>query len=425
MGAAHAEAAHSARPRWELADVLRLYGDQYQQVHHVPPSHLKVMQAIQVCRTAYLGGHMEQCDCCGFQRPAYNSCRNRHCPKCQALAKARWLQARRAELLPVGYFHTVFTIPHELGPLALYNKKVVYDILFRSASETLCEFAADPRHGLAGKIGFTAVLHTWDQQLRHHVHLHCLVAGGALSPDRTRWTAAREGFLFPVRALSKVFRGKFIAFLEDAFRRGKLKLPEKVSSPASAVAFAQPVARPFDAAQGRELVERLRAKPWVVYSKKPFAGPEAVLDYLGRYTHRVAISNDRILHVGDGKVCFSYRDRAHGNRRRAATVDAGEFIRRFLLHVLPDSYVRIRHFGFLASRSKGKDLARCRQLLGQPPAPAIEPDMTPRELMLELTGSDPAICPHCHQGMMRPLYELPALYTQAGLPPPPAPPDTS
>jgi hypothetical protein len=412
MGAAHAQAAHSARPRWELADVLRLYGDQYCREHRVPPSHRKVMQAIQLCRTAHLGGHMEQCDRCGFQRPAYNSCRNRHCPKCQALAKARWLQARRAELLPVGYFHTVFTLPHELGPLALYNKKVVYDILFRSASETLCEFAADPRHGLAGKIGFTAVLHTWDQQLRHHVHLHCLVAGGALSADKSRWTPARQGFLFPVKALSKVFRGKFIAYLEDAFRRGKLQPGGKGASSSSQAAFAQ-------------LLARLRAKPWVVYSKKPFAGPEAVLDYLGRYTHRVAISNDRILHVGQGKVCFSYRDRAHGNRRRAATVDAGEFIRRFLLHVLPDSYVRIRHFGLLASRSKGRDLARCRQLLGQPPPPATEPDMSTRELMIQLTGSDPAACPCCHCGTMRPVYELPPFYRQASLPPLPAPPDTS
>ena len=411
MGTANAEAAHSARPRWELADVLRLYGDQYRREHHVPPSHLKVMQAIQVCRTAYLGGHMEQCDRCGFQRPAYNSCRNRHCPKCQALAKARWLQARRAELLPVGYFHMVFTVPHELNPLALYNKKVVYDILFRSASRTLSEFGADPRHGLAGKLGFTAILHTWDQQMRQHVHLHCLVAGGALSSGRSRWIPAHKGFLFPVKALSKVFRGKFIAFLEDAFRRGKLQLGGKAASPALLATFAQ-------------LVARLRSKPWVVYSKKPFAGPEAVLDYLGRYTHRVAISNDRILHVGHGKICFAYRDRSDGNKRKTASVDAGEFIRRFLLHVLPDSYVRIRHFGFLASRSKGQDLPRCRQLLGQPP-PAMQPDMTARELMVELTGSDPALCPCCHQGVMRPLYELPGLYTQAALLPPPAPPDTS
>ena len=411
MGAANAQAAHSARPRWELADVLRLYGEQYRRARPVPPPHLKVMQAVQLCRTAHLGGHMEQCDRCGFQRPAYNSCRNRHCPKCQALAKARWLQARRAELLPVGYFHTVFTVPHELNPLALCNKRVVYDILFRSASRTLCEFGADPRHGLGGKIGFTAVLHTWDQQMRQHVHLHCLVAGGALSADRSRWTPARDGFLFPVKALSKVFRGKFIALLEDAFRRGRLRPAGTAASAAPLAALAQ-------------LVGRLRATPWVVYSKKPFAGPEGVLDYLGRYTHRVALSNDRILHVGDGKVCFAYRDRSDGNRRKTARLDAVEFIRRFLLHVLPDSYVRIRHFGFLASRSKGQDLPRCRRLLGQPP-PAIESDVAARDLMIELTGFDPAMCPCCRHGTMRPVYELPALCVQAGGSPSPVPPDTS
>ena len=264
------------RPRWEVADVFRKYGEAYRHAQRLPLSHLEVMHAIEVCRTESLGGHVERCDACGFERHAYNSCRNRHCPKCQALAKAAWLEARKADLLDVGYFHVVFTLPHALNPIALRNKKTVYDLLFRAAADTLQTFAAAPRNGLGGKIGFTAVLHTWDQQLRDHVHLHCLVPAGALAPDRSRWIHARNGFLFPVKALSKVFRGKFIASLRQAHRGARLRFPGKTASLAAPAAFGQ-------------LLNARWKKPWVVYAKPPFGGPETVLDYLGRYTHRVAI----------------------------------------------------------------------------------------------------------------------------------------
>lgn len=381
------------RPKFEVADVFRLHGKTYRHNHRLPLGHLKVMHAIEVCRTAYLGGHVERCDSCGFERQAYNSCRNRHCPKCQALAKARWLEARKAELLNVQYFHSVFTIPHELNRIAQCNKKVVYDILFRAVKETLQEFGADPRHGLGGKIGFTAILHTWDQKLLDHIHLHCVIPGGALSLDGERWTHARKGYLFPVRALSKVFRGKFIDFLKGAFATGNLKFPGMTEPLGNAGEFAR-------------LLRRLWKKNWVVYSKTSFAGPEKVLDYLGRYTHRVAISNHRITKVVDGTVSFAYRDRADGNRKKTRSITASEFIRRFLLHVLPKSYVRIRHYGFLAGRSKKHNLARCRELLGMCPDEPEQQKRDTRELMLELTGLDLEQCPHCREGKMHVVEEI-------------------
>jgi hypothetical protein len=352
------------------------------------------MRSVEVCRTGHLGGHLERCDTCGHERPAYNSCRNRHCPKCQSLAKARWLEARRRDLLPVGYFHTVFTLPHELNPLALRNKEAVYDMLFAAASETLKEFAAGGRHRVRGRLGFTAILHTWDQVLLGHVHLHCVIPGGALSADGRRWTRARRNWLFPVKALSKVFRGKFTARLEAAFTGGELRFSGRLAEMASPEAFEQ-------------LLRTLRTKPWVVYSKPPFAGPGKVLDYLGRYTHRVAISNDRILEVNGETVSFSYRDRAHGGARKVMKLPAQEFIRRFLLHVLPKNYMRVRHFGFLAGPNKGRDLARCRQLLGQAPLPPGKENQSPEELLLELTGVDLRTCPRCRQGRMRKVAELP------------------
>jgi hypothetical protein len=347
------------------------------------------MHAIEVCRTSYLGGHLEQCDSCGYQRPVYNSCRNRHCPKCQALTKARWLAARQAELLPVGYFHSVFTLPHELNPLARANQKVVYDLLFRSVAETLQEFGADPKHGLGGKLGFTAILHTWDQKLRYHVHLHCLIAGGALSLDGRDWTAARPNFLFPVKALSRVFRGKFLHHLQKAFRAGQLAFPAQAAS--------------LEPAGFHGLINRLWSKDWVVYSKQPWAGPEQVLDYLGRYTHRVAIANHRIKKVENGHVTFSYRDRKNGGKLKAMTLRAEEFIRRFLLHVVPESYTRIRHFGFLANRSKESDLGHCRELLGGG-RPVLESlgvtSGNTNELVRQLTGQDLTKCPGCSRGTM-------------------------
>ena len=388
------------KPRWELADIFRLHGEHYRCAHRLPSVHLEVMRAIQDCRTAALGGHVERCDACGFERISYNSCRNRHCPKCQASAKLRWLQARKADLLPVGYFHVVFTLPHEINPIAevLENKKVIYDLLFQTPAETLKEFGANPQNRLGGKIGFTALLHTWDQQLRTHIHLHCLVPAGALSFDKQRWIPVpNKTYLFNVNALSEVFRAKFIEGLKETFAAGKITFPQHISHLGTQEGF-------------RRLTDKLWEKDWGVYAKKPFAGPEKVLDYLGRYTHRVAISNHRILNVEDGRVTFRYRDRSEGNKLKQSTLHAEEFIRRFLLHTLPKGYVRIRHFGFLASRGKQRNLARCRVLLGLPEQAPRPPKKTTQQLMLELTGVDLSQCPCCNHGTMRSVAELPTPY---------------
>lgn len=371
-----------------MADVFRLYGQAYRQSQALPSSHLKIMRAIEACRTAVLGGHLELCTECGFSRPVYNSCRDRHCPKCQALAKARWLQAREEELLPVPYFHVVFTLPHELNPIALRNKSALYDIFFRAVSQTLLQFGADPVRGLGGTLGITAVLHTWDQTLRDHIHLHCAIPGGALSHDRLRWVSTRPNFLFPVRALAQVFRGKFLDFLMKAFQDGELAFSGRTTDLAAQPAF-------------RALLTRLYAKDWVVYSKRAFAGPQSVLDYFGRYTHRVAISNHRLISVGDGVVTFSYRDRRDANKRKTMSLAANEFIRRFLLHAVPPSFMRIRHFGFLANRCKKTYLSRCRQILGLAPDIQRSAPKATSELVLDLTGNDLGVCPCCRRGRMR------------------------
>jgi len=292
----------------------------------------------------------------------------------------------------VEYHHAIFTLPHELNPIALCNKKVIFDILFKAVADTLHEFGADPKRRLGGRIGFTAVLHTWDQKLLDHIHLHCVIPGGALSPDRTRWISAPKGFLFPVRALSIAFRKMFIRLIEQTFHAGNLQFPGKTSAFQTTDGFSR-------------LLRQVRTKPWIVYSKPSFAGPKQVLDYLGRYTHRVAISNHRITDLRDGRVTFAYRDRKSGAKKTCA-LSAPEFIRRFLLHVLPTGYVRIRHFGFLASRAKAKDLERCRQLLGVPPPAEPPPEMSSSELLLDLTGSDITACPHCAHGTMRFLRTL-------------------
>ncbi len=380
----------------ELADIFRAYGQSYRQAHPLPRSQLKVMRAIESCRTAALGGHLQQCDSCGYQQPAYNSCRNRHCPKCGSLAKAQWLEDRKADLLPVGYFHLVFTLPHELNPLLLVNKKLLCDILFKAVSQTLLEFG---RTHLGGSLGFICVLHTWDQTLRDHFHLHCLIPGGALSCDLRRWIAARRTFLFSVTALSLVFRGKFLALLKRAFSKSQLQFPGRTAALAEPAAFA-------------DLIHALRQKPWVVYAKRPFSSPEKVLDYLGRYTQRVALSNNRILAVAETaegpRVTFSYRDRKNGNCTRTMALQVDEFMRRFLLHVLPAGFMRIRHFGFLANRSRKQKLDRCRLLLDlqQPPPTGKK---SARQLMLEVTGFDLARCPACHVGTLVLLAQLPAI----------------
>jgi Putative transposase/Transposase zinc-binding domain len=375
----------------ELADIFRAHGESYRHDHPLPVSHTKVMQAVERCRTAVLGGHIEQCDSCGFERPAYNSCRNRHCPKCQSLAKVTWLDKQKSELLPVGYFHLVFTVPHELNPLILANKKPLINILFHAVSETLLEFA---KTHLKGTLGLTAVLHTWDQTLLDHFHLHCLVPAGALSGDQTRWSPARKNFLFPVKALSVVFCAKFLDLLKSAFARNKLLFVGQTASLADPVAF-------------KLLITALRKKSWVVYAKKPFRSPFHVLDYLGRYTHRVALSNDRILSAHNGEVTFSYRNRKDHDRKKTMTLDAHEFIRRFLLHVIPKGFMRVRHFGFLANRSKSL-LSKCRQLLDLGPTVPTLPQRSVHELMLQLTGIDITRCPLCQKGTLVFLANLPA-----------------
>jgi predicted Zn-ribbon and HTH transcriptional regulator len=380
-------AAARERPRHEVADVFRRYGDAYRQTHRLPTSALRVMYAIQTCRTAALGGHLERCTDCGFERPAYNSCRNRHCPKCQSLAKAQWLDARQAELLPVDYFHTVFTLPHDLNPLILANKACLYQILFEAVADTLLTFGADPRHRLGGQLGFLAIPHTWDQQLRFHVHLHCVVPGGALDVDGHRWVSARPTFLFPVRALSRAFRRRVLTRLEAAWREQRLVFPTSLAARRGPTAF-------------RAWLAALARKEWVVYAKPPFGGPATVLDYLARYTHRVAISNHRLTTVADGHVSFTYRDRQHGGVLRTLTLPAESFIDRLLLHVLPPRFLRIRHVGFLANRTKQARLAQCRRLLHAAPAPASAPTGTTAERIHALTGLDPLICPHCHTGTM-------------------------
>jgi hypothetical protein len=367
----------------------------------------RVMRAIVLCRTAALGGHVRQYSC-GHQEISYNSCRNRHCPKCGSLAKARWLLARRDELLPVSYFHVVFTVPEELAPLALRNKHLVYSILFHAASTTLLRIAADPRH-LGAHIGFFAVLHTWGQTLLHHPHLHCVVPGGGLSLDRRRFIPPRvrksgKPFFLPVRVLSALFRGLFLDALQRAFSRGALRFPGRLRDLEHPDTFAG-------------LIARCRRHNWVVYAKPPFGGPEHVLEYLGRYTHRIAISNHRLVSLDDGKVTFRYKDYRHQAAPRAMTLPAHEFIRRFLLHVLPDGFVRIRHYGYLANRNRGAALDLCRQILGMDPISRSARAIPWHELLLQITGVDPLRCPRCRTGRLVLVGQLPAL-TNLGRPPP-------
>src|SRR5512132_2413467 len=380
----------AARGGVELADIFRAHGESYRRNHPLRVSHLKGIEAVERCRTAALGGHIERCDSCGFERPAYNSCRNRHCPKCQSLAKLKWLEKQKSELLPVGYLHLVFTLPHELNALILTNKKILLSHLFKAVGETLVEFG---HTRLGGQIGFITVLHTWDQTLLDHFHLHCLVPAGALPFDQKRWSPARKNFLFPVTALSIVFCGKFLYLLKKAFAQNKLLFVGQTASLANPTAF-------------QLLTNALRKKPWVVYAKKPFGSPAHVLDYLGRYTHRVALSNDRILSAYNGEVTFSYRDRKDHDRKKTMPLDAHEFIPRFLLHVIPKGFMRVRHFGFLANRSKGL-LAKCRQLLDLSPTVPKLPTKSVHELMLQLTGIDITRCPLCQKGTLVFLVNLP------------------
>src|SRR4030088_3377244 len=385
------------RPQFEVADVFRCYGADYRLQNDASMSNAqhRVMTAIELCRTAVLGGHLEQCDQCGHQRNAFNSCANRHCPKCQSLARAQWLQDRQAELLNTQYFHVVFTVPDQIATISYQNKRELYGILFRATAETLRTIAADPKH-LGAEIGLFAVLHTWGSNLLHHPHLHCVVTGGGLSADGSQWISCRAGFFLPVGVLSRLFRRLFLEYLLKAFDAAKLQFFSSLE--------------PFqDRSSFLDYLAPLREAEWVVYAKRPFAGPEQALDYVGRYTPRVAIPNNRLLDIAEDKVTFRYKDYRHEAQQKTMTVEAEEFIRRFLLHVLPEGFQRIRYYGFLANRYREQKLARCRELLDmQAPEPtASKASMDYHDRYEELTGSSLWQCPVCHQGRMLMIEILP------------------
>jgi len=378
------------RPRAELGEVLRRYGPAYRSTHahQFSRSQRRVMSAVERCRTAALGGHVEQCDRCHHQRIAYNSCRNRHCPKCQSLASAQWREARRADLLPVEYFHVVFTLPEEVAAIAYQNKAVVYALLFRAVAQTLRTIAADPRH-LGAQIGFITLLHTWGQTLLYHPHVHGIVPGGGLTPDGQRWVACRAGFFLPVRVLSRCFRTRFLALLQEAFAQRRLQFFSTLAPLADADRFAAYLAP-------------LRTAEWVVYAKPPFGGPQQVLDYLSRYTHRVAIANHRLVALDNGAVSFRWRDYQHHHKGKLMTLTADEFMRRFLLHVLPEGFQRIRHYGFLGNRCRVAKLAQCRRLCApSSPSPLVSPLQSDScGSSIHLTARSFPVCPVCQQGSM-------------------------
>jgi len=389
-----------------VADIFRRYGEAFRQEHEasLSPPQRRVMTAIEVCRTAALGGHLERCDQCGHERNAFNSCRDRHCPKCQSLARAQWIEDRQAELLDVEYFHVVFTVPEQIAAIAYQNKEVVYGILFRATAETLKTIAADPKH-LGAEIGFFAVLHTWGQNLQLHPHLHCVVPGGGLSPEGEQWIGCKPGFFLPVRVLSRLFRRLFLESLERAFDAGKLQFFRALEPLRERPALVQYLAE-------------AKTAEWVVYAKPPFAGPEQVLDYVGRYTHRVAISNNRLLDMENGQVRFQWKDYRHGDEVKTMTLSADEFIRRFLLHVLPEGFQRIRYYGFLANRYRQEKLNQCRLLLGmqvarQVPISSAEKDYL--DCYQDLTGCSLRQCPQCQQGHMVWVTILAATKTPAAI----------
>jgi len=373
-----------------VADVVRAHGEAFLKVRgaSLSSAHRRVLRDIVSCGTAALGSHVERCDRCDHEDISYNSCRNRHCPKCQALDRAKWLAKREADLLPVRYFHVVFTVPPQIAAIALQNKKVVYDILLRASANTLLEIAADPEH-LGAKIGFLSVLHTWGQKLMHHPHVHCIVPGGGLSPQGDRWIACRPNFFLPVRVLGRLFRGKFLAMIKCAFADGKLAFHGELASLADPEAFAADIKACYK-------------HDWVVYSKKPFGGPRQVLKYLARYTHRVAISNHRLISLASGRVRFRWKDYRSGNKKRVMTLDAAEFLRRFLLHVLPSGFMRIRHYGLLANACRADTIPRCRNLLSAQREDNSDADQA--SLPFE---DDAHRCPKCNVGRMRRIEELP------------------
>lgn len=373
------------RPQYEVADIFHQYGEEYKKAYPTNDEQRKVMAAIMACRTALLGGHEEICDHCGTIRNSYNSCRNRHCPKCQTMTKEEWLDKRREELLPCGYFHIVFTLPHVLNTLIFANRRELLGCLFAAVKETIFAFSADPQWHLEGKPGLLTVLHTWSQTLIDHFHIHCLVPAGVLSFDGRKWIKSNDKFLFGTGSLAREFKKRYLSMIEQ--RQEELNLPKN----------------------SVEQMNTAWSKKWVVYAKKPFSGPEQVLEYLGRYTHRIAISNHRIKSIDNGKVVFTYKDRAHGNITKKMPLDAMEFIRRFLLHVLPNRFMKIRYYGFLANINKKKAVLLIRRLIGVDMGVRVFVKETIQEKMLRLTGRDILLCPHCKKGHMVPGRMLPLL----------------
>jgi hypothetical protein len=376
-------------PVLEVADIFRSHGAAYLQRFGdaLSPAQRRALKDLALCRTAALGGHVEACTSCGYRQIAYNSCRNRHCPKCQSGTRAEWLEARKVDLLPTDYYHVVFTLPHQIGPLALQNQRLVYGMLFRATAETLLQVAADRRH-LGATIGFHAVLHTWGQNLLHHPHVHCVVPGGGLSPDERRWVSCPHCFFLPVRVLGEVFRGKFLEMLGAAFDSKQLGFHGKLAELSAPGAF-------------QTLIGETTRTPWVVYAKPPFGGAERVLQYLARYTHRVAISNRRLVALRDGQVTFLWKDYAHGQVEKLMTLSAFEFIRRFLLHVVPTGFMRIRHYGLLANRRRKENVSLCRQLLRTPMEELSRSEAATSSAGAEAEGKkEIAGCPACQQGRM-------------------------
>jgi hypothetical protein len=403
MGAHHVlwEATAAVRPGLEVADIFRLHGQEYRNNNQLSPQQIKAMRDIKACRTADLGGHVDVCDQgCGYTRISYNSCRNRNCPKCQGLQSAKWLGQRFERILPTHYFHMVFTVPHEVIPLILYNKRTLYTILFQSAAHSLLEFARDWER-LQAQVGFTAILHTWNQDMQFHPHLHIVVTGGGLDQSQTGWISSPNNFLVPVRALSKKFRGKFMDLLKGAYEKGRLTLQENIPQSKASDAF-------------HRLTRKLYGKKWVVYSKQPFGGPEQVFSYLGLYTHKVAISNHRLLSMADGKVTFLARDNANPGQKRSVSLSAHEFIRRFLLHILPHRFVKIRHYGLMAPRNAKTKLEVARRLIQGPQPQRSKTDSdcqrhtedlssqaSWQELFFHISGIDLMKCPSCGRKLTR------------------------
>ena len=376
-----------ARPAFEVADIFRLHGPGYRQKHDLPFHQLRLMHDIESCRTSVLGGHVERCDHCAEERISYNSCCNRHCPKCQSAARTKWVESRKAELLPIDYYHVVFTIPEQLNDIVLRNKHRLYKILFATSAETLQTIAADPRH-LGAQIGFFSILHSWGQNLLFHPHIHCVVTGGGVRADRTSWVSCKPGFFLPVEVLSQLFRRLFLEAVEEAYRNNLLRFPGTIARLQTPAAF-------------RKLISSLKHIDWVVYAKAPFGGPQRVLEYLGRYTHRVALDNRRILNVSDGNVTFQYKQyrSADAHKSRTMTVEADEFIRRFLLHALPPGLPRIRHYGLFAGRTKKQNLALCRDLLAVSADSPLPSAVEVRDALSQV-DDDFRRCPACQIGRM-------------------------